>query len=185
MNCSSFQSWEIIRVSNCSCWSPSSTHLCHPEDIFHSCGPRLCPPCSSRSPGWGRSAPRARSPWPRTPSGSTAPARLETLTEEGLNRVWFWWLISTTQFNVIGVGALLKTDLEGALTHQRIGACPAPNQPYRNIWSCPVCSGSLHSDRRPAWSTRWCLQVQEVGWKIKNDIVSHLSYGNCNYIKTR
>lgn len=61
---------------------PPSTHLCPPEDIFHSYGPRLCPPCSSTSPGWGGSAARARSPWPRTRSGSTGPAQLETLTEE-------------------------------------------------------------------------------------------------------
>lgn len=53
-------------------------------------------------------------------------------------------------------------DPERPLTHQHIDFCPTPNRPCRNIWSCPVCSGSLHSDRRPAWSTRWYLQ----GWKV-------------------
>lgn len=87
------------------------SHLCPPEDIVHSCGPRLCPPCSSTSPGWGGWAARARSPWPRTLSGSTGPAQLETLTEEttgfhlGMRIPLFWnkkamsfrWIFSEKQ----------------------------------------------------------------------------------------
>lgn len=61
-----------------------STHLCPPEDIFHSWVPRLCPPCSSRLSGWDGRAVRVRSPWTQTLYESTDPAQLEAqhLTEE-------------------------------------------------------------------------------------------------------
>lgn len=84
--------------SACNRSSPSpSTHLCPPVDIFHSCVPRLCPPCSSTCPGWYGWAAHARSPWTRTLSGSTGRAQLEirNLTEEtrGFHlgmRIPFW-----------------------------------------------------------------------------------------------
>lgn len=62
--------------------SSLSTHLCLPEDIFHSCGPRLCQQCSSTSPVWGDSWARADSPLTQTPSRSIELVQLETLTEE-------------------------------------------------------------------------------------------------------
>ena len=60
--------------------SRDATHLCPPEDIFHSCVPKLCPLCSNISPGWDRWAADARSPWTQTLSGSTDPAQLENRT---------------------------------------------------------------------------------------------------------
>lgn len=54
---------------------------------------------------------------------------------------------------------------ERPLTHQHIDSCQTPNRPCRNIWSCLVCSNSLHSDRHPAWSTRWYLQDWGGGMK--------------------
>ena len=84
----------FFSACNCSSSSPS-THLCPPEDIVHSCVPRLCPQCSSTPPGWGAWAEDARSPWTQTLTGSTEPGHLETLslTEERFHlgmRITFW-----------------------------------------------------------------------------------------------
>lgn len=43
------------------------------------------------------------------------------------------------------------------VTHRHTGSFPEPFPPCRSIWSCPECSDSRRSDRRPAWSTRWYL----------------------------
>lgn len=47
-------------------------------------------------------------------------------------------------------------------TYRHIDSCPTPSQPCRNIWSCLVCSDTVHSDRLPVWSTRWYLQSPEA-----------------------
>lgn len=85
---------------NCSSLSPS-THLCPPEDIFHSCVPRLCPPCSSTFPGWDGWAAHARSPWNRTLSGSTEPVQVENLTEvtTGFHVTIPYWKENFMSFN--------------------------------------------------------------------------------------
>lgn len=57
------------------------THLCPPQDIFHSFGPRLCPLCSSIPPGCGGSAAGNCSSCRWMLSGSTDPEG-DTLTQE-------------------------------------------------------------------------------------------------------
>lgn len=139
-----------------------STHLCPPEDIFHSWVPRLCQLCSSRLPGWDGRAAHARSPWTQMLYESTDPAQLEAqhLTEETtilyLGKRIPAWNENSTSFKWV----VKRKTKETLHTHRHICFGPTPNQPCRNIWSCPVCSDSLHSDRHPAWSTHWCLQ----GW---------------------
>lgn len=142
------------------------THLCPPQDIFHSFGPRLCPLCSSIPPGCGGSAAGNCSSCRWMLSGSTDP-EVDTLTQEksvvaiypdSTLHVWNDCFMSRALW-------LCNKKPERVFIHQHIDFSPRQNQICRNTWNCPVCSNSLRSDRRPAWSTRWYLQGQQVRWK--------------------
>lgn len=146
-----------IPAGRCLIWDGSlrGTHLCPPEDTFHIYCPRLCPPCSSTSLWWSGSAEGARSPWTLTWSGSTGPAQVQTLTEDATRQVSFMTAIWSKTL-CLGVKPL---------THQHNESSPRKTRTCRNIWSCPECWGILRSDRRPAGSTRWCLQC----WEERSD----------------
>lgn len=79
-------------------------------------------------------------------------------TDEG-SKIFQMVRITLWKFHVIQVG------FQWSLTHRHIDSFPAPNRACMNIWSCPVCSDSLRSDRHPAWSTHWYLQGQEAWYK--------------------